>query len=131
MALALPEGWRGLAHFQLESRRSVLRKCSQERTFNELYILEEIASNVKFICNLPFSKRLEVCKLFTYKKTEANTVVYKVGDLATSLYIIFTGSVKVASVGKRAHDFTLLKPGDHFGEAALVKKDRLSVSWWF
>ncbi|MCO5591584.1 hypothetical protein L7F22_045571 [Adiantum nelumboides] len=123
MTLALPEGWRGLAHFQLESRRNVLKKCSERRTFNELYMLEEFALNVKFICNLPFSKRLEVCKLFKYVQAEANSVVYKVGDLATSLYIIFTGSIKVITGGKRGHDYFFLRAGDCFGEAALENED--------
>ncbi|KAH7436282.1 hypothetical protein KP509_05G011500 [Ceratopteris richardii] len=112
MTLTLSEGWRGFAHFQLESRRKVLRKCADKRTFNELYILDELALNVKFLRNLPFSKRLEVCKLFKYLQAESNSVVYKIGDLATSLYIIFTGSVKCELVLLNKEDLSCILNND-------------------
>lgn len=33
---------------------------SEDRSQNELYLLEELLTDVKFICDLPLAKRLEV-----------------------------------------------------------------------
>lgn len=60
-------------------------------------------------------------KARTYKSDE---VVFREGAIGDSLYIVKSGSIRVTVTeeGREEKVLAILKPGDHFGEIALVDK---------
>ncbi|CAK9215063.1 unnamed protein product, partial [Sphagnum troendelagicum] len=94
---------------------------SEDRSQNELYLLEELLTDVKFICDLPLAKRLEACMLLGYEKYEDGEKIYKQGDNGTLFYIIFTGSVKssVWTQGVQDDVVTIIQASKWFGDRVL------------
>ncbi len=64
-------------------------------------------------------KILKICVKHTFAK---GTVIFKEGEAGDRCYIITTGAVRISkfipNIGEEA--LTVLKPGDYFGEMALI-----------
>lgn len=70
----------------------------------------------------------EVAVLKTFPK---NTILFSEGDTTDSIYIVYTGKVKVTIIDKHGKEIilSLLGPGEYFGEmAALVEGETRSAS---
>nr|PNR58057.1 hypothetical protein PHYPA_005052 [Physcomitrium patens] len=124
--------WRGLAHYRTWSRRRVFQKSPDKRIQSELYLLEETITDLEPIASLPHSVRLEICRCLSYQKFEPNTILCTEGDVANTLFIVFTGSVKATKriPGQQEDNVVTYAPGHWFGET-VFEKNKMIWEWTF
>jgi len=91
---------------KLQLKREILARMPLFRALNDREIL----------------RLLQVVEVSTYHDGE---VVIREGDRGEELFIVLTGSVKVS---RGESHLVTLKPGDHFGEMALVRSQPRSAS---
>ena len=91
---------------KLQLKRDILARMPLFRALNDREIL----------------RLLQVVEVSTYHDGE---VVIREGDRGEELFIVLTGSVKVC---RGESHLVTLKPGDHFGEMALVRSQPRSAS---
>ncbi|KAL1524444.1 hypothetical protein AB1Y20_019339 [Prymnesium parvum] len=106
--------------------RAMLKRC-EERTDDDLDLLQAATSEVKFFSRLEKSQHRELCRVMLYHPLPKDTVIFKQGDYGDAFYIVFRGAVKVY-VNKETSGRTtrlgscvgVLEDGDSFGELAFM-----------
>ena len=61
-------------------RIGILEKQPQERTREEVLVLEELMLRIKFLEQLARPSRLEICRVASYKQLETGNVLFQQGD---------------------------------------------------
>ena len=73
--------------------------------------------------------RLQVYKNAEFMEIQANTTIFKAGDVSDYMYVILKGKVSVRSNMSNYSDIqtilNTLEDGDHFGELAVIDMERL------
>lgn len=77
-------------------RIGILEKQPQERTREEVLVLEELMLRIKFLEQLARPSRLEICRVASYKQLETGNVLFQQGDAGDAFYIVLSGSVSVS-----------------------------------
>ena len=67
----------------------------------------------------------EVAEILEEVQLEKDTFIFKVGDLASCMYIIHKGEIKIHKDG---HTLAMLKENDFFGELSLLDTDSRSAN---
>lgn len=72
----------------------------------------------------------EVAELLTVERISKNKVVFQQGDPGDAMYIILAGGVKIVLYSEDGREviLALLKPGDFFGDMALITEQLRSAS---
>lgn len=80
------------------------------------------ASRVSIFSKLAARDVEELSKLITTKEYAPDTAVFFQGDPSDALYMVFSGSVKVAETSTEGHEkiLDILGPGEIFGELAML-----------
>mmetsp|Transcript_9465 Transcript_9465/g.32958 ORF Transcript_9465/g.32958 Transcript_9465/m.32958 type:complete len:454 (-) Transcript_9465:453-1814(-) len=108
-----------------ERRRAILEKKPEERTHEDLQLLEEHLLRMKYVSTLPLANRLEMCRVMKYQAVPPNTVIFRQDDEGNEFYIILAGSVNVSimdvSTGVENVVATMYA-GEPFGELALMQQ---------
>ncbi|XP_073396103.1 uncharacterized protein [Physcomitrium patens] len=115
--------WRGVAHYRTCMKRMALQRERGARTMNDLYLLEDIVNDVRFICDLPVALRLDwqICQVLGYELHGPGHRVCKQGSKAFSFIIIFAGSVKCTyhQLGMQEDKTWIIPAGKWFGDKVL------------
>ncbi|XP_066996173.1 rap guanine nucleotide exchange factor 4, partial [Anabrus simplex] len=99
--------------------RMILRKQTQDRSFEDLEIIYEELLHIKALTHLSNSVKRELASVIVFEAhPRAGTVLFNQGDEGRSWYIILRGSVEVVIHGKGT--VTSLHEGDDFGKLALI-----------
>ncbi|KAG1714594.1 Rap guanine nucleotide exchange factor 4 [Nymphon striatum] len=99
--------------------RMILRKKPEERSEEDMEIVNEELSHLKALSHLSSSVKKELASVFVFEShLHKDTVLFNQGDEGKSWYIIVKGSVNVVIYGKGV--VTSLKEGDDFGKLALI-----------
>ena len=77
-------------------RIGILEKQPQDRTREEVLVLEELMLRIKFLEQLARPSRLEICRVASYKQLETGNVLFRQGDAGDAFYIVLSGSVSVS-----------------------------------
>lgn len=67
----------------------------------------------------------EVAEILEEQEYHRNQAIFKAGDVAHSMYIIFKGEIRIH---KEQHTIAVLKENDFFGELALLDTETRSAS---
>ena len=98
--------------------------------------LNKLSEEAQSLARIPLFKRLEPHEL-EHLAEDVDQVNYKAGetifnehDLGDGLYVVETGSVRIWVMDEDVHEVTLaeLKPGDFFGELAVLDRGERSSS---
>ncbi|KAG0586761.1 hypothetical protein KC19_2G115100 [Ceratodon purpureus] len=113
--------WRGLANYRTHMKRMALKRNRDTRTTSDLYLLEDVVSNVRFLCDLPMALRLNICKVLGYESHGPGYKAAKQGSKAFFFTIIFTGSVKCTyhQLGIQEDKTWIISAGKWFGDRVL------------
>lgn len=84
-------------------------------------VVAEALGDVPPFSVLPPSERLEIVKRMRWRRFARDEVIYHRDDPATHLYVLLSGTVKVAMVDELGREtvLTLMRGGDVFGELSL------------
>lgn len=97
----------------------ILSKPSNERTIEDTDIVYEELQHLKAVKHLSNAVRKQLAACVAGERfAQANTVVFKQGDIGDCWYVILRGSVNVVILGKGV--VCTLREGDDFGKLALV-----------
>lgn len=93
-------------------------------------INDALLKSVYLFADLDGGQRAEFAKIAEALTLRAEHTIFGAGDLATALYLIQEGTVRITttSPGARLIDVATLGPGSHFGEMALVDNARRSAT---
>ena len=113
----------------LERQRRVeaLLRRPEERTREDVLLLEDCLLGVKFFQMSDRDTRLELCRAVQYESFEPGYHVFREGDKGEKFYIILKGAVSVRHRDPmRQVDVTIatLQEGHSFGELALLQGTR-------
>jgi len=104
-----------------------LRKTPAQRTIDDCEVLQRATAGVKFFRAMSDSSQvLGLCRVMTVQRFAKDEHIVNQGDVGTTFYVVFSGSVKVFvndyKSGKEGLGSCVatLDVGDAFGELALV-----------
>lgn len=104
-----------------------LHKTSLQRTLDDCEVLQRATASVKFFRAMSDqSQVLGLCRVMATKSFKNDEHIFDQGDVGTTFYVIYSGSVKVYvndyKSGKEGVGACVatLEVGDAFGELALV-----------
>jgi cAMP-dependent protein kinase regulator len=94
----------------------VLQSLFRER------VLDNFLAHSPLFSSLTFEERREVIKRFHLRKVPGETLLFKGGDLPTSLYMVRNGGVEIFTQNRQGKKVTLafLESGNIFGEIGLL-----------
>ena len=107
-----------------QRRVSALLRKPEERTREDVLLLEDCLLGVKFFQLSDRDTRLELCRAVQYESFDPGYHVFREGDKGEKFYIILKGAVSVRHRDPmRQVDVTIatLQEGHSFGELALLK----------
>lgn len=83
----------------------------------------EILKQVRFFDTLDENELKEVLSVSTKVEKSAGEILFEEGDAGNEFYVIMSGAVriskKIPGIGEEA--LVVLRPGDYFGEMALIE----------
>lgn len=84
-------------------------------------LLERLAT-VPLLAGLPRTALADVANDVIPRRYRGGEVIFHVGDPADSLFVVESGSVKIASPSETGREaiIAMARPGDYFGEVALL-----------
>ncbi|KAF0701253.1 Aste57867_8247 [Aphanomyces stellatus] len=109
----------------------ILRKKSSARSKADLVSLASYLQTLKFFRALPKTFVQELCTIIEMINVDANTTIFREGEIGRLFYVVMSGSVdvKINAVDKKGGPMQTklvnLGEGSHFGDLALIKKDGL------
>lgn len=134
-AMALPEGEDGeVVEIDVDGKlgpdyeyalvQEALRRSPAKRTVDDCEVLQRATESVKFFraMNDP-AQVLGLCRVMTLRRFGKGEHIFNQGDVGTTFYVIYAGSVKVyvnAGNDGLGTNVATLELGDAFGELALV-----------
>ena len=94
---------------------------------NRLLLIEKVLllKSLSLFAETPETILAEVAEILEEEEFEANTPLFKTGDLAQCMYIIFNGEIKIHH---EEHTLAVLKANDFFGELSLLDTEKRSAS---
>lgn len=97
----------------------ILRKPPYQRTEEEIEVIFEELLHIKAVSHLSSSVKKEIASVLVFEShAKAGTVLFSQGDIGTSWYVIWKGSVNV--VTHAGGVVATLHEGDEFGNLAIV-----------
>ena len=92
--------------------------------------MQQILKNVELFKNLPDSLLRELLNRVKQIQVDKDTVIFEEGDLGDKLYFIISGNVEITIENKQGIEvtFSVLKPGEFFGEMSLFTDHPRSAS---
>ena len=134
-AMALPEGEDGeVAEIDVDGKlgpdyeyalvQEALRRSPAKRSVDDCEVLQRATESVKFFraMNDP-AQVLGLCRVMTLRRYGKGEHIFDQGDVGTTFYVVYSGSVKVyVNAGSEGlgTNVASLDLGDAFGELALV-----------
>ncbi|CAK4486866.1 unnamed protein product [Aphanomyces euteiches] len=109
----------------------ILKKKPSARSKADLVTLATFLQTLKFFRGLPKTFVQELCTIIDLINVDANTTIFREGEVGKLFYVILSGSVdvKINAPDKRGGSgqakLVNLGEGSHFGDLALIKKDGL------
>ncbi|ETV97210.1 hypothetical protein H310_09998 [Aphanomyces invadans] len=109
----------------------ILKKKPSTRSKADLVTLATFLQTLKFFRGLPKTFVQELCTIIDLINVDANTTIFREGEVGKLFYVILSGAVdvKISAVDKRGGPMQTklvnLGEGSHFGDLALMKKDGL------
>lgn len=104
--------------------QTVFRYVLQSETVTEANEKSELLKKVEFLKDLDAFNLNKLAQVMTMETAEPGTVLMKKGDVhADKFYVLASGSVSCTEIGVGEvtyEDFFLDKPGDYFGERAIL-----------
>ncbi|RLO09454.1 hypothetical protein DYB28_004860, partial [Aphanomyces astaci] len=109
----------------------ILKKKPSTRSKTDLVTLATFLQTLKFFRGLPKTFVQELCTIIDLINVDANTTIFREGEIGKLFYVILSGAVdvKISAVDQRGGTVQTklvnLGEGSHFGDLALMKKDGL------
>jgi len=101
----------------------VLTKAPDQRSEDDLALLQQATEDVKFFERLTPIQYKQLCRVMTHERLDREQVVFTQGEEGTTFYIIHWGAAKVyvsdADTLPPGQCVCVLEDGDSFGELAL------------
>ena len=93
---------------------------------NHLLLIEKVLllKSLSIFEATPETVLTEVAEILEEVEIERGTTIFKVGDIASCMYIIHKGEIKIHKDG---HTLAMLKENDFFGELSLLDTDSRSA----
>jgi len=93
---------------------------------NHLLLIEKVLllKSLSIFEATPETVLTEVAEILEEIEIEKGTTIFKVGDIASCMYIIHKGEIKIHKDG---HTLAMLKENDFFGELSLLDTDSRSA----
>lgn len=112
---------------ELLAENSAIRDAVNKRSHNR--IVETSLRCVPIFNDLDLQAFGELCYLSTLVKARKNDVIVREGGTDRSMYVVCSGTARVyISVDGKDINIALLRPGDYFGEYALLTGEARSAS---
>ena len=112
---------------ELLAETPALRDAVNKRSRNR--IVETSLRCVPIFKDLDIQPFSELCYLSSVVKANKNDVIVREGGTERSMYVICSGTARVyITVGGKEINIALLRPGDYFGEYALLTEEPRSAS---
>ncbi|RHY29014.1 hypothetical protein DYB32_005525 [Aphanomyces invadans] len=112
----------------------ILKKKPSTRSKADLVTLATFLQTLKFFRGLPKTFVQELCTIIDLINVDANTTIFREGEVGKLFYVILSGAVdvKISAVDKRGGPMQTklvnLGEGSHFGDLALMKSTATVVS---
>ena len=94
---------------------------------HNLLLIEKVLllKSLSIFAETPETVLTEVAEILEEVQLEKGTEIFKVGDVASCMYIIHKGEIKIHKDG---HTLAMLKENDFFGELAMLDTDTRSAN---
>ena len=103
---------------------TALKTNPKERTLAHLKLITRVTSNTKFFMSLEPADVESLSMRFRYQLAHPNAVLMQTGDEADKFYLVLGGQLQVLVNGEVVAE---KRPGDSFGEMALLSRERRSA----
>lgn len=87
--------------------------------------LQEQLASVPLFAGLPPNVRRRLATVGKRRTYEADEAIVREGETGTALYVLLSGHARVEQDGR---ELAALRPGDFFGELALIEEHRRSAT---
>jgi CRP-like cAMP-binding protein len=100
---------------------------SHHTSEHNLLLIEKVLllKSLDIFSETPETVLTEVAEILEEVQLEKGTEIFKVGDVASCMYIIHKGEIKIHAEG---HTLAMLKENDFFGELAMLDTDTRSAN---
>lgn len=90
---------------------------------------ENLLANIPLFSSLTHQQREDLSRTATTRKYPREALIFQEGDPADALYLVEEGKVKVQLADTEGNDviISVLGPGEHFGEMALIDAEPRST----
>lgn len=94
---------------------------------HNLLLIEKVLllKSLSIFAETPETVLTEVAEILEEVELEKSTEIFKVGDVASCMYIIHKGEIRIHKDG---HTLAMLKENDFFGELAMLDTDTRSAN---